>query len=93
MRHELSIAPANFERILSGEKTFQICFKAQDFKAADSVLLRELTPCKTPADVLIAKGRQLFTGRELTAEIGYVTSSYLQEDTVVFSLIDVKREW
>ncbi len=94
MRHELSIDTANFDRILSGEKTFQICSNVHDFQAADSVLLKELLPCKTPADAQLDRiGKQLFTGRELTAEIGYVTSSHLQEDYVVFSLIDVKREW
>ncbi len=93
MRHELSIDTANFERILSGEKTFEIRSNAQDFQAADSVLLKELSPCKTPAEALMAVGKQLFTGRELVAEIGYVTSCHQQEDYVVFSLVDVKLEW
>ncbi|PID65846.1 MAG: RNA-binding protein [Gammaproteobacteria bacterium] len=93
MRHEIGIETTDFERIFSGEKTFEIRLNDQDFQAADTVLLKELRPSKTLADAMARLDNNCFTGRQLSAEIGYVTSCHQQEDYVVFSLVDVKPEW
>jgi len=75
--HHLKILPEYFKPVRAGVKTFEIRNNGRDFKSADVVLLKEWD------------GE--YTGAEISATIGYVTSYGQQEGTVVFSLLGVKE--
>ena len=76
MRHELKIAPAYFDAVQAGEKTFEVRKNDRGFAKGDTVLLREWESCE-------------YTGRTYSARIGYVTSYGQQLGYVVFSLLPV----
>lgn len=76
--HHLKIAPVYFEAVSEGRKTFEIrdCTD-RDFMEGDVVILKEWD--------------QHYTGRELSANIGYVSTFAQQPDYEVFSLLNVKQ--
>ena|SRR6187399_761433 len=62
--HELRTWPEYFQAILDGEKTFEYRKNDRDFRAGDTLLLREWNPDKI-----------LYTGRQIKVLAGYVLPS------------------
>lgn len=81
MHHELKIAPAYFEAVISGRKTFEIRKDDRGYQAGDTVTLREW-------DDSFRK----HTTRTHSATIGYVTAYEQQPGYVVFSLLTDNAE-
>jgi len=83
-RHEIKIWPPFFVAVSKGEKTFEIRKNDRDYKPGDVIFMREFSP----------KDNR-YTGRLLSAEIGFVYSGKdfgVKEGYCVFSLLGVKRE-
>ena len=77
-QHELKIAPIYYQQVFLGYKNFEIRKNDRDFNAGDRVFLKEF-------DV----DSQVYTGRQLIADIGYVCDYEQKPDYVVFSLLRV----
>lgn len=75
MKHDLKILPQYFSRVADRSKTFEIRLDDRGYQAGDVVVLKEWD------DV------NLFSGREITAKIGFVTSYEQKAGYVVFSLL------
>jgi uncharacterized protein DUF3850 len=76
-QHDLKVCPEFFEKLLSGEKTFEIRKDDRGFRAGDTLLLREYLP-----------GAE-YTGRTLRREVTYLIGNGLfgvREDYVVMAL-------
>lgn len=80
MHHELKIARAYFEAVISGIKPFEIRKNDRGYQTGDTVTLREWD------DAL-----QNYTNREYSATIGYVSAYEQQPGYVVFSLLPTKQ--
>jgi ASC-1-like (ASCH) protein len=76
--HKLRIEPVFFEAVQSGRKTFEIRDDDRGFHVGDTVMLCEFN------------GQ--YTGRRLSAAIGYVTNFEQKPGYVVFSLLNPKIE-
>lgn len=63
MTHALKVWPEYFEAIKKGEKTFDIRKEDRPFAVGDNVILQEYDP---------EDSNGLYTGRELSFEIGYI---------------------
>jgi hypothetical protein len=71
--HELKTWPAYFERLLSGEKTFEVRKDDRGFQAGDELLLREFDPAKCRLrDGCLPTRCPAYTGRELRFTAGFV---------------------
>ena len=86
MIHELKTLPEYFERIFNGEKNFEVRKNDRGFQKGDKVILREYDPKNR--GVL---ERHNYTGREITADIGFVLSEYQKEGYVTFSLLNITQ--
>ena len=64
MRIEKKVWPEYYERILSGEKTFEIRLNDFDCESGDILVLREWDPTD-----------ETYTGRSLEKEVTYVSST------------------
>lgn len=83
-QHDLKILPPFFVAVSRGEKLFELRKNDRDFQPGEVVFLREWS-----------KKTDQFTGRIITAEIGFVYKGNdygLKEGYCVFSLIGIKRE-
>jgi len=79
--HFLKTWPIYYERILNGQKTFEVRKNDRDFQAGDTVTLAEFHP----------DGDIGFSNREIHFIIGYVLVGEqfgIQSGYCVFSLID-----
>ena len=82
--HELKTWPEFYEAIVDGRKNFEVRCDDRGFQAGDSVYLREWDPSRG------------YTGRRLTARIGYVLHNPVGRDGAtlgghsVFSLLDIE---
>jgi hypothetical protein len=97
--HELKCWPSFFDAIQRGDKTFEVRYDDRGFQAGDTVTLKEWDPQQRE---LIGYGA--FTGRALTARIGYVLHAipatqhwppqvgHNLDGYVVFSLLDVQDD-
>ena len=79
MTHDLKILPKYFEKVLSGEKTFEIRLDDRKFSVGDEVFLKEYDAGK-------------YTGRSQMVRITYIVSSQdfsegLKDGYVIFSTI------
>lgn len=83
--HELKIEKPYFQAVKDGIKTFEIRHNDRGFQAGDEIILKEIDD----GQFLVGHG---YTGRELWAVIGYVTSYKQQENYVVFSILEVKEK-
>ena len=61
MRHEKKAWPEFFEKVLAGEKTFDLRLADWACAPGDTLLLREWDPAK-----------KVYTGREIEKKVGYV---------------------
>jgi len=95
MHHTLKIWPRYFDRVISGEKTFEVRKNDRDFQNGDTIRLREYDPGLVVMPAPAAPGmppqtggHSGYTGREATLEVGYVLvgGSMLPADVVVFSI-------
>lgn len=77
MIHELKIWPFFFERILSGEKTFEIRQNDRNFMIGDLLALNEYDP-----------KNETYTGRSCLVYVDFAMTNpaYLQEGYVVMSI-------
>ena len=83
--HELKTLPEYFERILSGEKNFEVRKNDRGFQKGDRVVLKEYEASK-----ITTLDRHKYTGREIYADIGFVLSEYQKQGYVTFSLLNIE---
>lgn len=83
MIHELKIFSNFFEKVLYGDKTFEIRKNDRNFKEGDVVILNEIDGCYG------GKGYE-YSGCKLTATIGFLTDFEQKDGYVVFSLLNVR---
>lgn len=103
--HELKTWPVYFDRVWDGDKTFEIRIDDRGYQAGDTVTLREWDrrercACPHAADGVHVDACMKYSGRKITARIGYVMASTAPRGSqrgfngmgyVVFSLCDVER--
>lgn len=87
MTHELKTWPIYFEQVWNGDKNFEVRKNDREFQKGDTVILREYDITKHPS---LAEYK--YTGREITAKIGFVLSGFQREGYVAFSLLNIKKE-
>ena len=75
MKHILKTWPQFFEKVLSGDKTFEIRENDRSFKVNDELVLKEWEPDK-----------EKFTGREVTKTVTYMTTFAQNQNYVVMAL-------
>lgn len=68
-----------YEQVISGKKTFEIIYNDRGYNAGDTV---EMYCDEHP-----------YIGKNITAEIGYVTAFQQQNNYVVFSLLNVRCDY
>ena len=76
--HKLKTLPHYFDAVWSGRKTFEIRFDDRGYQTGDTVALREFdrhAECECSAGRVHADDCARYTGREITAVIGWVTGS------------------
>lgn len=66
MNHELKTLPRYFERVLTGEKTFELRKNDRDFQVGDQISLLEFNPD------LIHEENKGYTGRIMGCSISYI---------------------
>lgn len=104
--HELKCWPVYFQRVWTGDKTFEVRLDDRGFQRGDRVVLREWDP-KPPCTCPLADNRgqhlgscQKYSGRTITARIGHVMAStsprgnqrgFVGMGYVVFSLCEPQR--
>ncbi|MDO5653628.1 MAG: DUF3850 domain-containing protein [Brachymonas sp.] len=74
--HNLKLQQPHFEEVARGAKPFEIRFDDRGYKSGHRVCLREWTGAE-------------YTGRNLTATIGAITTFAQRKGYVVFGLLDV----
>lgn len=70
--HSIKVLPEYFKEIIKGKKSFEIRNNDRDYKVGDLIVLKEFDGTT-------------YTGREVMAEITYITDFAQQEGYVVFS--------
>lgn len=70
--HNIKVEPECFEAISKGNKNFEICQLDRSSKTGDRVILKEFD-------------RNTFTGREVVAEITFITNYEQKKGYVVFA--------
>lgn len=78
--HELKIWPSFFEKVLSGEKAFEIRRNDRDFAEGDRIVLQEYDPSRSHA---VRR-----TGRVWKGTIGYLTNYEQKPGFVVFAILE-----
>ena len=78
--HRLKLHAEYFEDVKDGRKTFETRFNDRDYKVGDVVSLKE--------GIHTLDGYQ-YSGREISAEIGYISDFGVNDGYVTFSLIRV----
>lgn len=78
--HILKSWPVYFNEIWRGKKTFEIRKNDRGFKIGDRVVLKEFL-----------YGQEVYTGREIIAEIIYITHLQQKKEVVVFSIKTILR--
>lgn len=85
--HEIKAYPAFFSEILSGKKTFEIRFDDRGYQVGHHLHIKEFDPVEAKQ---IRAGNfrdtQGYTGREVKAEITYVTSWAQKEGYIVMAI-------
>lgn len=61
MTHDLKTWPEYFEKVLNGEKKFEVRANDRDFKEGDELRLKEWNPIS-----------KVYSGRELFKKVGFV---------------------
>jgi ASC-1-like (ASCH) protein len=81
MIHELKCWPEYFQKIRSGEKTFEVRKNDRNFQPLDHLLLKEWDPID-----------EQYTGRELKVWVPYILSNpvFVRDGYVIMTVL---REW
>lgn len=76
--HRLKTWPEYFEKVASGEKTFEIRKNERDFVVGDILVLEEFNP-----DLL------LYTGRVIKKEVTYILSdpTFVKEGFIIMAMV------
>jgi len=82
MIHELKTVSPYFDAVYDGIKTFEIRTNDRDFKYGDTVILKEYDADKNA-----------YSGRVVSAKVGFITDFEQKDGYVVFSLMDIKTGW
>lgn len=84
-QHCLKTWPAYFDAVLRGDKNFEIRYnKDRGFQKGDQVVLREYDKDKGCIE------KHHYTGRQIVADISYVTGFEQKEGYVVFGLKNIE---
>lgn len=93
MHHDLKTWPQFYERVITGEKNFELRTNDRVYQAGDTVILKEYDPlpieqnASAPGEAnLPSRG---YTGRVMNFRIGYVMP-LADGQTVVFSLLPLE---
>lgn len=70
--HNIKILPQYFEAVVKGLKTFEVRYNDRNYKSGDRIILMEFDG-------------NTYTGREVTAEITFMTNYEQKPGYVVFS--------
>lgn len=102
--HELKTWPVAFEAVWAGMKTFEIRLNDRFYQRGDHVVLLEFDPkadcvCTRANASVHAGDCPKYSGRKITADIGFVLANFPGRsgrgfnagDYVVFSLIDTQN--
>lgn len=87
MKHELKTWPEFFEKVLSGEKRFEVRHNDRNFQVGDELILHEWMPGA------LVNGKSVggeYTGRKAYFHVTYVMSGYnwgIRKDFVIMSII------
>ncbi len=78
MVHDLKTVPQYYDSVLKGYKKFEVRYNDRDYKADDTLILREYWHGK-------------YTGRALSARVPYIlnNSDYCKENFVIMSLENI----
>ena len=74
MEHELKVWPTYFERLLDGNKTFEIRRDDRGFQPGDRLILREWDPVGV---TVLFGGVGGYTGRKVVRTVGFVAKGTL----------------
>lgn len=100
--HTLKTWPTFFQAVWDGRKTYEVRLDDRGYQAGDTVMLAEWdrkVPCSCIGSDHVDDCAK-FTGREVTARIGFVTAStpprgsqrgFVGNGYVVFSLVDPQK--
>ena len=77
--HDLKTLPPYFEKVVAGEKTFEIRKDDRSYQRGDILLLREYDP-----EVGYTDARH-YTGREIKVRVTYITTFEQKEGIVVMA--------
>lgn len=88
--HELKILPKYFERVIKGEKTFEIRKNDRDFQTGDVIILNEFDGVKHTGGNVKGKITYIFNGGEYGLDIGYCIFSFKISEINLIS--EVKRD-
>lgn len=77
--HELKINPHFFDKVITGEKPFEIREDDRGFQVGDVLLLREIEPNH-------AGTNESYTGRKKAVEVTYKTDYAQQKGYVVMGI-------
>jgi hypothetical protein len=90
--HELKTWPVYFNRLVSGEKTFEVRLNDRGFQAGDTLRLREYDKDKDHECDRQDCTNNRWTGRELRFHIGFAyTGVGVAENYIVMSLLPIER--
>ncbi len=80
MNHNLKLISQHFDPVLAGKKTSEIRFNDRNYQVGDIVTLNE-------GD--LDSGEFRYTGRKVSARIGYISNYAVNDGFVCLSLNDV----
>jgi hypothetical protein len=92
-KHVLKTWPEFLERIVTGEKTFEVRLDDRGYQAGDTLVLREYDPTRDHECVEPGCPDNRWTGRMLHCRVGFVFKQGFGLDLgeyVVMSLLDIK---
>ena len=81
--HELKVLPKYFERILEGEKTFEIRKNDRDFQTGDKIILYEYDGTDYTGSYVRGYITYIFHGGEYGLEVGYCIFSFRKSEVNV----------
>ncbi len=80
LEHRVKCWPGYFAAIIDGQKRFEVRANDRDYQTGDTITLCEWDEAT------------LYTGREVTFTIGYMTTFSQREGYVVFALVEAAAE-
>lgn len=81
--HRIKLEPRYFDRILSGQKTFEIRKNDRDYQVGDRL---SMYPCYPKKDAGITWHHGGMESRNIEADVTYITSEFQQEGYCVLGI-------